>query len=88
MKYITKWTYNKKESYFFSGPKLGVQKNRTINKVLNPLIDVHEISHMHSIRTYENDSLSEIDRDQKGWGFKNLFKQKSKKADISCRIVS
>ena len=42
---------------------------------------------MHPIRPYENDSLCEIDSDQKERG-KNVFKQKSKKADIFKRIVS
>ena len=42
-----------------------------------------EISHMHPIWPYENDSLWEIDSDQKESGFKSIFKQKSKKADIS-----
>ena len=37
---------------------------------------------MNPIRPCENDSLCEIDSDQKeGDGFKNIFKQKSKKAD-------
>ena len=33
--------------------------------VLDSLIDLYEISHMHTIRLYENDSLFAIDNDQK-----------------------
>ena len=45
---------------------------------------------MDPIRPYANDSLCGIDSDQKeGEGaIKNIFKQKSKKADISNKIVS
>ena len=43
---------------------------------------------MLPIRPYENDSLCEIDSDQEEGGFKNIFKQKSKKVDISNKIVS
>ena len=33
-----------------------------------PLIDLYEISHMHPIRPYDNDSLCVIDSDQKREG--------------------
>ena len=55
---------------------------------------MYEISHMHSVQPYVNDSLQcEINSGQKEWGSKiiwnnKIFKQKSKKADISNRIVS
>ena len=42
---------------------------------------------MHPIRSYENDSLCEIDSDEKK-GVTNILKQNSKKAGISNKIVS
>ena len=36
-------------------------------QVLDPLIDLYKIAYMHPIRPYGNDSLCEIDSDQK-WG--------------------
>ena len=43
--------------------------------VLEHLTDLYEISHMHPIRPYENDSLCEIDITKKRGGGKNYFKQ-------------
>ena len=65
----------KKESYYF----FGAQKDRTINKVLDPLIDLYEISHMHLIQTYKNNSLCEIESDQKEERGSKLFSSKNRR---------
>ena len=52
---------------------MGGSKSRTINiwYVLDPLIDLYEISPMHPIWPYENVSLSEIDSGSEEGAFKH-----------------
>ena len=52
MKYTIKWTYNKKRviMVFSSVAKIGgFKKIKPSIKVVDPLIDLYEISHMHPI---------------------------------------
>ena len=67
MKFAVKWTYNikKGELLYFSTAKLGDSKNNTTINIKCPLIDFYKISHMHLIRPYGDDSICEIDSDQK-----------------------
>ena len=62
MKYTIKWTYNKKENYYFlPRPKLGeFKKLELLIQVLKTLME-DEILHMNPRRLYENDSLCEIE---------------------------
>ena len=83
MKYTKKWTYNKRELLFSSGAKIGgVQINKTINISYRPFNwSVGNFAHAPYMKMTHYVKLI-VTKKKKG-RVKNIFKQKSKKADIS-----
>ena len=69
MKFTIKGSYNKLVIISFWDHNEGGECSKiitiNISPSLDPLIVLYEISHMHSIRPIENDSLFEIDNDPK-----------------------